>query len=118
AALCFTVLLGAFFFLYTPIWNNGYDLAGQHLFAVPAIFGPPLLLSAWERATKLAQKRSLQRRSQAVVLSQADLETGVRIGSASSEHSDQSAERSQGTGRLEDLASSPEGHREGEGEQA
>jgi hypothetical protein len=57
-----TVMFGAFFFYFGPVWNSGgWDVPKIHLLAVPAIFGPPLLLTLWPSGTRRAFPHSAER---------------------------------------------------------
>src|SRR5262249_55157540 len=63
AVFSLTVLLGAFFFIFTPVWNTGgWDTPKVHLLATPAIFGPPLVISLWPFGIRRAFSRTLDRR--------------------------------------------------------
>ena len=57
-----TVLLGAFFFTFGPVWNTGgWDIPKVHLVAVPVIFGPALVLSLWPLGTARARSRPAEK---------------------------------------------------------
>lgn len=62
AVFSLTVLLGAFFFTFSPVWNTaGWDTPKVHLLAVPAIFGPPLVLTLWPVGTRRARRQRAER---------------------------------------------------------
>lgn len=57
-----TVMLGAFFFYFGPVWNSGgWDVPKIHVLAVPAIFGPPIVLTLWPFGTRRAAPEPAER---------------------------------------------------------